>query len=202
MKKLFFLAAILAVNFVFAVGAGAQIQNVNVSSANPFAVYIDNGSRLNHFAPSGWIGDFGDIRYSQNSPDAYSGTSCIKITYDAKGSRGAKWAGIYWQYPDGNWGQINKGYNLTGATRLTFWAKGETGREKIATFKIGGITGEFSDSDEASIGPITLGKDWRMYSINLKGKDLSRISGGFCIAFSKDDNPNGFVIYLDDIMYQ
>ena len=38
--------------------------------------------------------------------------------------------------------------------------------------------------------------------IDLEGKDLSHIIGGFCFAASKDDNPNGFVVYFDDIIYE
>ena len=67
---------------------------------------------------------------------------------------------------------------------------------------MGGITGEYPDSDSAAIGPIELTKEWQKYTIDLAGKDLSNIIGGFCFAASKDDNPNGFIIYLDDIIYE
>ena len=94
------------------------------------------------------------------------------------------------------------GYDLTGAKKLTFWARGAQGGEKIAEFKVGGITGEYPDTDSSSIGPIELTKEWQKYTIDLDGKDLSHIIGGFCFAASKDDNPNGFVIYFDDIIYE
>ncbi|MDR3256930.1 MAG: hypothetical protein LBT18_04735 [Endomicrobium sp.] len=169
----------------------------------PFAVYVENNSTQNHFVPSGWMGDYGDIKVDMASTDnPKSGKTSIKVSYSAKMMQGAGWMGIYWQQPANNWGEKKGGYNLNGARRLTFWARGSVGGEKIAEFKVGGITGEFSDSDSAAIGPVVLTKNWKKYTIDLKDKDLTNIIGGFCLAASKDDNPNGFIIYLDDIIYE
>ena len=35
------------------------------SSFKAFAVYVENASKDNHFAPSGWMGDFGDLKLNQ-----------------------------------------------------------------------------------------------------------------------------------------
>jgi hypothetical protein len=169
----------------------------------PFFVYVDNNSKQNHFAPSGWMGDYGDIRMNLVSTDKpLRGNSCIKLEYNAAMSQGAGWIGVYWQQPANNWGEKDGGYNLTGAKRLSFWARGAPGGEKISEFKVGGIIGEFSDSDSASIGPVELKKDWTKYTIDLRNKDLKNIIGGFCFVALKDDNPHGFEIYLDDIVYE
>ena len=169
----------------------------------PFAIYVENASKDNHYAPSGWMGDFGDLKLNQACTETpRSGNTCIKITYTGKMTQGAGWTGIFWQQPANNWGEKKGGYDLTGAKQLTFWAKGGNGGEKIAEFKVGGITGEYPDSDSAQIGPIELTKEWQKYTIDLTGKDLSNIIGGFCFAASKDDNPNGAIIYLDDIMFE
>jgi hypothetical protein len=169
----------------------------------PFAVYVENNSKQNHFAPSGWMGDYGDIKMDlvcKENPR--SGNSCIKIVYSAQSTQGAGWIGMYWQQPANNWGDRRGGYDLTGAKELTFYARGATGGEKISEFKIGGISGEFPDSDTVVIGPIELEKTWTKYTIDLTDRDLSNIIGGFCFAASKDDNPNGFTMYLDDIIYK
>ena len=169
----------------------------------PFAIYVENASKDNHYAPSGWMGDFGDLKLNQACTETpRSGNTCIKITYTGKMTQGAGWTGIFWQQPANNWGEKKGGYDLTGAKQLTFWAKGGNGGEKIAEFKVGGITGEYPDSDSSAIGPIELTKEWQKYTIDLTGKDLSNIIGGFCFAASKDDNPNGAIIYLDDIMIE
>ena len=44
--------------------------------------------------------------------------------------------------------------------------------------------------------------DWKQYVINLEGKDLSSISGGFAWATNLDVNPDGATFYLDDIRYE
>jgi hypothetical protein len=69
-------------------------------------------------------------------------------------------------------------------------------------FKVGGIMGEYSDSDMASIGPVILTKEWKQYTIDLRGKDMSYIIGGFCWATNIDVNPEGAVFYLDEIRYE
>ena len=168
-----------------------------------FPVYTDARSPDNHYIPSGYMGDYGDIKVDQSwMVNPHSGTTSIRISYSAQASQGVRWAGVYWQNPANNWGEKQSGFNLTGATKLTFWARGEKGGERIEEFKMGGIVGEYSDSDTAGIGPALLTQEWKQYTINLKGKDLSYISGGFAWATNADVNPEGCVFYLDDIRYE
>jgi len=168
-----------------------------------FNVYTDRSSPDNHYIASGWMGDYGDIklndRFMENS---HSGTTSVRVEYVPRRSQGAGWIGMYWQNPANNWGSKKAGFDLTGAKKLTFWARGEQGGEIISEFKIGGLTGEFSDSDSAGIGPAMLTDEWKQYEIDLEGKDLSHIIGGFCFSANSDDNPDGFVIYFDDIKYE
>jgi len=169
----------------------------------PFYIYADKGSIQNHFIPSGWMGDYSDLKLDVGSTDnPYFGKTCIKITYDNKATNGARWAGMYWQYPANNWGGVDGGFDLSRAKKLTFWARGEKGGERIEEFKVGGIMGEYSDSDTAGIGPVVLDKEWKQYTIDLTGKDLSYIIGGFAWATNLDVNPDGAVFYLDEIKYE
>lgn len=168
-----------------------------------FYVYSDKGSPLNHFIPSGWMGDYGDLRLNDaDVTDPANGKTAIKWTYSAKATQGANWTGAFWQYPANNWGDKAGGYDLSAYKRLTFWARGSKGGEKIAEFKVGGITGEHGDSDSASIGPIELTKDWKKYTIDLADKNLASMIGGFCWAASRDDNPSGFDLFLDEIRFE
>jgi hypothetical protein len=168
----------------------------------PFYVYHGFHARENHFAPSGWMGDYGDIRFSDNFKDPKSQKPVIQVTYTGKGSKGNGWAGIYWQNPPNNWGSRNGGFNLNGAKKVLFNARGEKGGEIVSQFKIGGISGNFSDSGSAAVGPVTLTKEWKPYEISLEGQELSSISGGFCWTMTHDDNPDGATFYLDDIRYE
>lgn len=168
-----------------------------------FNVYTEKYDLKNHYIPSGWMGDYGDIQIDDGcTVTPHSGKTSFKVSYSAQGAQGAGWMGIYWQNPANNWGSEMGGYDLKGYNKLKFWARGEKGGETIAEFKVGGINGNYADSDSTSIGPISLTKDWKEYTIDLKGMDLSYISGGFMLSASSKDNPEGFVIYIDDIKYE
>jgi len=169
----------------------------------PFYVYMDANSPTNHFVPSGWMGDFGDLQLKvDHAENCKAGGTCIQIIYSAKKTQGADWAGIYWQDPANNWGDRDGGFDLTGASKLTFWARGEKGGEKIDEFRSGGIPGEYFDSDVAYMGPVVLTAEWKKYEIELTGKDLKSIKGGFAFSARAGDNKGGAVFYIDDIRYE
>lgn len=166
----------------------------------PFYIYSDNKIQ-NHYYPSGWMGDTQDLKVSGAYHDEPRlGKTCLRVTYLAKGSK--EWAGIYWQNPPNNWGSAKGGYNLRGAARLTFWARGQNGGERLNEVKIGGLSGKYPDSDVAWIGPISLKKQWTQYTIPLDGKDLRYINGGFCFTLLSSDNPHGCTFYLTEIRYE
>lgn len=189
---------------------GSQTQKKKISSQpsvrgfKPFYVYSDKASRQNHYVPSGFMPNGKCLKFSDvHKQDCLSGQTCIQIIYDVECSReGDKWAGIYWLNPANNWGNRKGGYNLTGAQRLTFWAKGKNGGEQIQEVTIGGITGDYPDSDIAVIGPIILSNEWKQYTVDLRGKDLSYISGGFSWTTSEEVNPTECIFYLDEMKFE
>ncbi len=167
-----------------------------------FVIQRDFGEEAS-FYPTGWMGDSTDIVVDFNCTDpsvVYRGASCIKIEYKAAGSKG--WVGLQWQYPPNNWGNRKEGFDLTGKKKLVFYAKGKNGGEKIAECKVGGIKGQYGDSDFAWIGNIRLTNEWKKYEILLTDKDLSHIIGGFSFILTKYDNRYGAVIFLDDICFE
>ena len=193
-KHLRMVALVMGVMALLSVVSGAgSDKKKKGSEGDAFYVFTERGSRLNHYAPSGWMGDFGDLKINQGwakgveklaakddksfnkgkDPASLKDETCIQVTYTAERKQGAGWAGIYWQNPANNWGDKKGGYNLTGYTKLTFWAKGEKGGEVVDKFYMGGITGqtEEGDSDEGSISPVKLTKDWQKYEISLTGLD-------------------------------
>ena len=176
------------------------LQNSPVWARDPMVLYQDNYFRWFH--ASGWIGNAGDLAMNAASTEQpYSGTTCVKIEYQPKVPKASGWAGIYWQYPVNNWGTEKGRTNLKGAKRLVFYARGARGGETV-TVKIGGLRGKkYSDSDMAQ-ATITLTEKWKPYAVNLRGKDLSHIIGGFLVVFKNMKNPNGATVYLDDIQYR
>lgn len=195
MKRMF---VALAVSLI-AVSLHAAVEK----KADAFYVYADKGAKVNHFAPSGWMGDYGDLKLDDASKeDPADGTSAIKITYTAKATQGANWTGIFWQHPANNWGDKAGGFDLSGFKKLTFWARGAKGGEMIKEFGVGGITGEHGDSDSVRGESVTLTKEWKKYQINIQEANMTKVVGGFVWAASRDENPDGFTMYLDEIRFE
>ncbi len=163
----------------------------------PFSVYRDCVGSL-PYIPSGYMGNFADMDFDDCcTTKPHSGDSCISITYRAP----HQWVGVAWQDPPNNWGDIPGGYDLRGATKLTFWARGKTGAERVE-FKMGliGRTKKYADSARVTTGKVRLTKDWRRYEIPLSGLDLSRIITAFVVVLEGAPTPT--VIYLDDICFE
>ena len=203
MKKL--AIALLAVSLALP-AAFAQDKPAEKTSSpqlKEFWVYKDRNARENHYIPSGWMGDYGDIKLNdQSTENPYSGTTSLQFEYTAKKSQTSGWAGVYWQNPPNNWGSKKGGFDLTGMTKLTFWARGAKGGEVLQKFVIGGIKGTYPDSANIEFGPVELTDTWKQYTINLAGKDLTYISGGFGWVTTADLNPEGCKFFLDDIKYE
>jgi hypothetical protein len=158
----------------------------------------------NNFYPSGWMGDGADksgtkyIQLNDQWKDGCHMAPCIRVSYEP-GPIG--WAGVYWQYPDGNWGG-KPGRELKGVTKLEFWAKGEKGGE-VVSFKVGGINSlQYHDSLEKSLGPVILTTEWQKYEFDLGDADTSSVIGAFAWIVNRDGNPNGLTFYLDDICFK
>ena len=110
------------------------------------------------------------------------------------------WVGVAWQNPPNNWGDLEGGFDLTGATELELWARGEYGGEKIS-IGVGLLGSETSnpDSGKTKEEGIVLTREWQRYSVSLKHTDLSSIKTGFVVTLSGRTTP--VTIYLDSIRF-
>jgi hypothetical protein len=192
---------------------------------NRFPVYDDVSSAGNHFHAYGKLPD-------QNAPvningswtaGTHSGATSIRCEFT--NSPGATFGGFYFQNgtlaagqtaPQTNFGTVPQaGIDLTGATALTFWARGETGGESIEFFVAGvgrdatsglpepGASYPDSSPRQPALGTITtLTANWQKYTIDLTGLDLSYVLGGFAWVADATHNPGGAIFYLDDIQYE
>jgi exo-beta-1,3-glucanase (GH17 family) len=164
----------------------------------PLVVY-DEGTRKDApFAPTGWMGETKSTKLDPEwAKQPRSGKTCIRIDYDKKDG----WAGIVWQHPYGDWGDRSGGWDLRGAKKLTFWARGEEGGEVVGfEFGLLGKDKKYADSAKAKLAGVKLTKAWKQYEIDLSGKDLSRIKTGFCCTWAASGKPITF--YLDDVCYE
>jgi len=166
----------------------------------PFYIYKDSHPWENHGAPSGWMGDFRDLRLDFKWKDhPYEGEECLRFDYTAEGSRFANMIGVMWQNPANNAGELDGGIDLSGATKLTFWARGQDGGEYVGSFSFGGTLGAYPDTDTTSLQDVYLSTNWARYEIDLTGLDLSYISSFFGWATARYRNPGGMVFFLDEI---
>ncbi|HEX8844137.1 MAG TPA: DUF4214 domain-containing protein [Pyrinomonadaceae bacterium] len=197
---------------------------------NRLAVYDDVSSAGNHFfawtkfqdgnAPVGINGSF--------TTNPHSGATAIQCVFSS--TTGTQFGGFVFQNgtlkgtdptPQPNFGtEPNAGIDLTGATALTFWARGKLGGE-VVDFFMGGVgwnpnTGIVSNPCTPSFpGPCphpdstraikitkTLTSQWQQYRIELNGVPLNYVLGGFGWGVDGAKNITGAEFYLDDIQYE
>ncbi len=219
----------------YAAGAGAQSWNAYarakqaavdslLAELNSYRhnvyVYRDYALSENHFTQKAKIfGTDASLVHDMDENwqlDPYAGDSCIRCELGAFDHDWGGWMFLNGYLPQGetaprlNDGTTPAGLNLTGATELRFFAKGETGDEVIEFFTAGfgynGDTGEqevsFPDTAKKMTKLIGLSDTWEEYTLSLEGLDLSRIACGF--GFVADDTwiaPVDKVFYLDEIRF-
>jgi hypothetical protein len=162
----------------------------------PVDVYAD-GLAQPTWVASGWMGNIPAIKFTDKSTDSpHTGPTCIRVDYTANDNFG----GIAWQSPANDWGDQPGGRDLTGATKLTFYARGANGGERVE-FKYGILGKEkpYFDTGSGAIN-VTLTNQWKQYSIPLGDQDLTRIKTGFVWALQGQGKPVTF--YLDDIRFE
>ena len=177
------------------IGKGPKPKKELRAAAMPYPVYRDGAT--GPWYVSGYMGNTGAMKVDDKCAEKpHSGETCMKIEYSANDN----WAGIFWQSPAGDWGDKPGGVNLSKASTLVFWARGEKGGEKVSFF-MGGIGKDkpFHDTANRKLENVTLKKTWTRYRIPLDGEDLSQIKTGFGFNFGGQGKP--FAFYLDDIEY-
>ncbi|MCA8987574.1 MAG: hypothetical protein KDA78_08035 [Planctomycetaceae bacterium] len=163
----------------------------------PFDVYSDE-IKSTPYAPSGYMGNTQAIVQDLKCREQpHSGETCLQVDYKTADN----WGGVLWQSPPNDWeGKFPGGFDLTGATRLEFWARGDQGGE-VVSFVLGVIEGNslYRDSSKSELSQVPLKTEWQRYEISLTGKDLQRIKTGFGWSIAGQGKPVRF--YLDDIRY-
>jgi hypothetical protein len=206
-----------------AVAAAKSLSRVMDQYHGQVGVYEDVDSPGNHFFARAQFPDetspvHMDERYVVG---VHSGATAIRATFSP--TIAGQFGGFTFQNgilvgndtkPGLNFGTVDGGYNLQGATTLTFWARGEFGGERVAFF-MGGVgrdqfTGQpepgkdFPDSalrTPAQGITYLLTNKWKKFTINLAARNLQKVLGGFGWGAGTAENPNGATFYLDDIQY-
>jgi hypothetical protein len=157
---------------------------------------VGDGARPG-YVPSGWMGEIKSLTMDETCADRpHGGATCTRFDYTYEGG----WVGVAWQSPAQDWGDLPGGYDLTGAKRLTFWARGERGGERVKFgFGLLGPEKKYGDSARGET-EVTLTREWKQYSIGLGRKSLRRIKTGFLWTLAGQGRPVTF--YLDDVRYE
>ncbi len=163
----------------------------------PLIVYGEENDPANYI-PAGWMGDTKAIKLNP----AWTGqphTGKVSMRCDFEADQG--WGGVVWQNPAGDWGDRGGGYDLTGAKKLTFWARGEKGGESVS-FEFGTLAApkKFTDTGKGKLEKVALSKEWQRYEIDVSAQDLTRIKTGFVWTLASPGQPVTF--YLDDIRWE
>jgi hypothetical protein len=162
----------------------------------PVYVYKDGFEGV-PWVPSGWMGSIDALTVNGNHADnCHEGSTCIEMRYTGEFG----WVGVAWQHPPNNWGDMEGGFDLTGAKELELWARGEYGGERI-NIGVGllGADKAHPDSAKKTVENIVLTSEWQRYRIRLKRLDLSSIKTGFVIVLSGKRVP--VAVYLDSIRF-
>lgn len=192
---------------------GAAIANVPIRVDAPVRIATGRATKLPlvvyseatdapTFVPSGWMGDAKSIKLDLASKEQpHSGATSLRCEFSAT----TGWGGVAWQHPAQDWGDQKGGFDLTGAKRLVFYARGEQGGEEVSfSFGLIGREKKYFDSAKSSLGKTKLTRDWQRYEIKLDGlksdENLSRIKTGFVWSVGSASRP--VVFFLDDIRWE
>ncbi|MCL2335796.1 MAG: hypothetical protein FWC60_00060, partial [Firmicutes bacterium] len=182
-------------------------------------VYKDYCAGENSYTQKAFIGDnYGHIPAMDEAAAGYAGISGISAALDLNYH---SWGGYMFvngglkagsQSAAADFGVLKDGLSLTGAAKLVFYAKGQTGNEQVEFF-MGGLGWQngrkladapYPDStDKISLGYVHLTKDWKQYEIPLTGADLSHVNCGFGWVTNNTSNPGlaKVAFAVDEIYY-
>lgn len=164
------------------------------------------GSEPNHYTPNweNWGCANGTMNFNYTS-EYHSPGSSMRIALGPM----AKGAWVWFEAPTngcGAWYCAGKpyGYDLTGATKLTFWIKGTNNYAGVFLCQIGvaqDSCGLIKNMDGTGLETFNVTTKWSQHFIPLTGKDMSYVTRGFKLGMWNND-PVVRIVYVDDVRYE
>jgi len=150
------------------------------------------------FAPSGYMGDGATAGAIADDEEcgARGGQArgmCHRFTWHPSGTG---WAGVYWQYPDGNWGTLPGLAVPGGASQVSFYAWAQVAGGEVS-FMVG-----MADVDgfEVKAEAIALTAEPVRHTLSLADSGYSVVVGGF--GWVAADRDSELVFFVDDIAWE
>lgn len=163
----------------------------------PVSVYEERFEGM-PWTPSGIMGNAKSLTLDGDWKESvFEGSNAIRMHYTGRHD----WVGVVWQHPANNWGDLDGGFDLTGASALEFWVRGKSGGEE-ASFGVGLLDKktEYPDSVVVKTRVIELGSEWKKLRIGFQeGDDLSSLKVAFVVTLEGQRSP--VTIYLDSIRF-
>ena len=207
-----------------AAGKAVQaLKNMLEEERQNIYVYRDFGDTENHYTQKALMAGMDESMVHDMNENwqegSYSGSSCIRCEQITREGDWGGWLFLNGYLPEGsnvpelNDGTVDgQGLDLSGAQRLTFYARGDKGGEQVEFFTCGfGYNSEWNvpvvefpdSSTKRSTGIVTLTREWTQFSIDLNSADLSSIVCGFGYVLKGNALGNGEkVFYLDEIRFE
>lgn len=191
-----------------------EINNRAVADQSSFYVYLDQDSGFNHGFPSGFMGTDYVSTVTLNAgcvdPGA-TATTCLPTTSTSTldqvhgtvlsisiaAQPTGNWAGLAMEEPMEWLGlQYGNGYNLTGATSVTFQVRSPNGAK--VQFGVGGCTTAFTAPIPSTWTTVTLALNTTSLSCT---PDISDTHLLFEVVTNDTNDPTGATVELDNIQF-
>ena len=154
------------------------------------------------YAASGFFGDAAGIAVVEACPTrgGDGAGACRTWTY-TRGGMG--FGGVFWQFPENNFG-AEPGFPMPrGATRVSFSAWGAAGGETLK-FLVGYGPNELGERDGFALetADIALTTTPTDYTISLVGVDYDTVGGGFGWVAGLPEGTGPITFYVDDVQWE
>lgn len=197
-RWLSFLLLVVLVNFLLPLAACGQEETDDGGAAEEAGTLDAPFVVAKHFEPTLW-GEAENVvleaSYTGELSPGDDDGKCLRLVYEPGPKR---WAAVYWQPP--RKAGVRTGKAVSGATKVTFWAKGGKGGEVIEAKGAGVPAVSLLKRSE----PVILSGGWQQFEVELDDADLSEVVGAFGVRWRsfESENPEGLTVFLDEIRYE
>jgi hypothetical protein len=175
---------------------------VQAVTARTVYVYKDYRDASNKYTQPAWMGsNYNNVPPMDDRAEGFDGSTGIEATINFAQHT---WGGYFFTVPvfdqgadrprPGYGDDKGVGLDLSGAQKLTFYAKGIEGGERVEFFTAGLGFGEHSTSKypdssrKITLGYVRLTTEWKKYEIDVSKRNMSSIACGFGWASSNAQN--------------